>query len=46
MSKSKRAGGLGWDWGGVGGQSSEVITAAFLDKGTTSPSFHLPSDGC
>lgn len=28
------------------GQGSEVITAAFLDKGTTSPSLHLPPDGC
>lgn len=28
------------------GQGSEVITAAFLDKGTTSSSLHLPPDGC
>lgn len=44
--------GLGWDWGleecvcvgGCGGQGSEVITAAFLDKGATSPYLHSPPD--
>lgn len=47
--------GLGCDWGlenwgeggvGWGGQGSEVITAAFLDKGATSPFLLLAPDGC
>lgn len=49
MSKWERAG--GWDrigvrelWRGLGGQGSEVITAVFLDKETTSPSLLKDAD--